>query len=128
MPSLTWRLWGGLGLLIIGRLGTPASLHGQDLDPTAIRVTLDSALQLAQRAAASAFPELSKYVLYSVTPRVLKADPRSLHWQVLWQERAFPHHRWLVLRVSMRDGYTTTEREPAAGAPPSPESAPTRRR
>ncbi|HEY7635988.1 MAG TPA: hypothetical protein VH763_10610 [Gemmatimonadales bacterium] len=50
-------------------------------------------------------------MLYSVTPRVLKADPRGLHWQVLWQERAFPHRRWLVVRVYVRDGYAATERE-----------------
>jgi hypothetical protein len=56
-------------------------------------------------------PELSHYMLYSVTPRVLKADPRGLHWQVLWQERAFPHRRWLVVRVYVRDGYAATERE-----------------
>jgi hypothetical protein len=110
MPDPLWRLWGGLGLLLIGSLGDPTSLHGQDLDSTDVRVTLDSALPLAQRAAASAFPELPEYLLYSVTPRALKADPRGLHWQVLWQERALPHHRWLVVRVYMRDRYTATER------------------
>ena len=101
-----------LGLSMIGSLGRPPELHGQDLDPTEVRVPLDSALRLAQAAATRAFPELSEYVLYSVTPRVLLADPRGLHWQVLWQERTFPHHRWLVVRVYMRDGYTAAEREP----------------
>lgn len=122
MPNLLWRLSGVLGFFIIGSLGEAAPLHAQDLDPAEVRVTLDSAVQLAQRAAARAFPELSEYVLYSVTPRVLKADPRGLHWQVLWQERVFPHRRWLVVRVYMGDGYTATEREPAPGEEPGPGS------
>ena len=84
-------------------------LYGQDLDPAAVRVPLDSALILARKAAATAFPELSSYLLYSVTPRVLKGDPGGLHWQVLWQERAFPHRRRLVARVYMSDGHVTTE-------------------
>jgi hypothetical protein len=128
MPSLLWRLSGVLGLFIVGSLGGAASLHGQNLDPAEVRVTLDSAVQLAQRAAARAFPELPEYVLYSVTPRVLKADPRGLHWQVLWQERVFPHGRWLVVRVYMRDGYTATERELPAGEAPGPSSAATPQR
>jgi hypothetical protein len=100
------------GLCIGLSLGTVGSLQGQDLDTAHVQVTLDSALHLAQRAAASAFPDLSNYVLYSVTPRVLKGDPRGLHWQVRWQEQAFPHHRWLVVRVDMKDGHTMTERLP----------------
>ena len=84
-------------------------LHGQDLDPADVRVPLDSALVLAGKAAATAFPDLSSYLLYSVTPRVLKGDPGGLHWQVLWQERAFPHRRRLVARVYMSDGHVTTE-------------------
>jgi hypothetical protein len=88
------------------------SLEAQDLDPADVQVTLDSALHLAQRAATGAFPDLSNYLLYSATPRVLKGDPRGLHWQVRWQERAFPHHRWLVVRVYMKDGHTMAERLP----------------
>jgi hypothetical protein len=91
---------------------TTASLHGQDLETADVRVTLDSALGMARKAAASAFPDLSDYLLYSVTPRVLKGDPRGLHWQVRWQEREFPHHRWLVIRVYMSDGYTAAGRLP----------------
>jgi hypothetical protein len=101
-------------------LGTTVSLHAQDLETADVRVTLDSAVGLAQKAAASAFPDLSNYLLYSVTPRVLKGDPRGLHWQVQWQERAFPHHRWLIVRVYMSNGYTAAERLPpdAASSPP----------
>jgi hypothetical protein len=42
-------------------------LEGQDVDATDVRVTLDSALRIAQKTAASAFPELSNYLLYSIT-------------------------------------------------------------
>ena len=128
MPSLSWRLWTVLRLFGFGSLGTAAPLHGQYLDPAAVRVTLDSALRLAQPAAASAFPELSDYVLYSVKPRVLKADPRGVHWEVLWQERAFPRPRWLVARVYMSNGYVATERETPVGEAPSPSSSATPRR
>ena len=122
------RRWPGrvgsvLGLGIVLSLGTAGSLEGQDLDPADVQVTLDSALHMAQRTALSAFPDLSDYVLYSVTPRVLKGDSRGLHWQVRWQERAFPYHRWLVVRVYMKDGHTTTERL-AGDALPSPTAAP----
>jgi hypothetical protein len=87
------------------------ALVAQDLEPADVRVPLDSALRLAQQAAASAFPDLSAYLLYSITPRALKGDPRGLHWQVMWQDRAFPHHRRLVVRVYMRDASTAMERE-----------------
>jgi hypothetical protein len=99
-----------LGLALMMSLGTGASLHGQDLDTAVVRVTLDSALQLARYAAVAAFPDLSDYILYSVTPRVLQGDGRGMHWQVQWQERAFPHRRWLVVRVYMSDGYTAAKR------------------
>ena len=90
-------------------LGGPLPLHGQDLEVTDVRVPLDSALRLAGKAAAANFPELPKYVLYSVVPRVFKGDPGGLHWQVQWQEPAFPHRRRLVVRVYMKDGRTTVE-------------------
>jgi hypothetical protein len=107
-------LWGGL------------PLHGQDLESADVHVTLDSALGIARQAAATAFPELPDYLLYSVTPRVLKGDPGGLHWQVQWQEREFPHRRWLVVRVYMKDGHTTAERLDE-GQPPSAEhGAPSR--
>src|SRR5262245_29916211 len=119
MPHLSW---GVLGLSVLASVAGAASLHGQDLDPNQVQVPLDSALQLAQRAAASAFPELSEYMLYSVTPRVLKADPHGLHWQVRWQQRAFPHQRWLVVRVYMRDGHTAAARELSVPEAPGPSS------
>jgi hypothetical protein len=113
----------GLGLTLM-LWGAPP-LFGQDLDAADVRVTLDSALRIAHKAAASAFPELSKYLLYSITPRVFKGDSSGLHWQVQWQERAFPYRRWLVVRVYMSDGHTTTERldegqrsSPDIAAPP----------
>ena len=111
-----------LGLCFGLMLASVLPLGAQDLDAAEVRVTLDSALVIAQRAAASAFPDLTSYVLYSVTPRVLKADPGGLHWQVQWQERAFPHRRWLVVRVYMSDGHALTERlvepEPASSVAP----------
>ena len=56
--------------------GAPA-LHGQVLDTADIRVTLDSALGIARKAAAAAFPELPNYLLNSFKPRVLLADPNG---------------------------------------------------
>jgi hypothetical protein len=106
------RLGSILGLCLLWSVRTTASLHGQELETPDVRVTLDSALGIAQRTALSAFPDLSDYLVYSVTPRVFKGDPRGLHWQVRWQERAFPHHRWLVVRVYMSDGSTAAERLP----------------
>jgi hypothetical protein len=123
VPCVLWRVGSALGLCIMLSLWTAGSLHGQDLDTADVQVTLDSALHMAQNAAASAFPDLSDYLLYSVTPRVLKGDSRGLHWQVRWQERAFPHRRWLVVRVYMKDGHTTTERL-AGDTAPSPTAAP----
>lgn len=99
-----------LGLWLTLLLWGAPPLFGQDLDAADVRVTLDSALRIAYQAAAGAFPELSKYLLYSIRPRVFKGDASGLHWQVQWQERAFPHRRWLVVRVYMKDGRTTTER------------------
>jgi len=104
------RATGALCLWCVLMLWGALPLHGQNLDTTDVRVGLDSALRIAQKAAAIAFPELSKYLLYSVSPRVLKADPGGLHWEVQWQERAFPHRRSLIVRVYMNDGHTGTER------------------
>jgi hypothetical protein len=101
-------------------------LHGQDLDTEDVCVTLDSALRIADKVAAAAFPELPDYLLYSVTPRVLKADPGGLHWQVQWQARAFPHHQWLVVRVYMKDGHTTTERRDDSQVPRSDQGSASR--
>jgi hypothetical protein len=89
---------------------TVLPLRAQNLDSTDVRVTLDSALRIAQQTASSAFPELSDYLLYSITPRVFKGDSSGLHWEVQWQQRAFPHRRWLVVRVYMKVGHAITER------------------
>jgi hypothetical protein len=102
----------------------PLPLYGQDLDTADVRVPLDSALGLARGAAATAFTELSNYLLYSITPRVLKGDPGGLHWQVQWQERAFPHRRWLVVRVNMKTGHVTSERRDAGRASPLNRASP----
>ena len=68
-------------------------------------------MSLARTAATAAFPDLERYLLYSVTPRSLKGDPRGgSFWQVLWQERDFPHRRRLAVRVYQRDGYAQAER------------------
>jgi hypothetical protein len=63
-----------LGFVCLLMLGKALPLHGQDLDAADVHVTLDSAVRLARQAAAAAFPDLSSYLLYSVTPRVLKGD------------------------------------------------------
>jgi hypothetical protein len=99
-----------LALCLAPALWVPRLLTAQDLDTAEVRVSLDSALRLAQTAAVEAFPDLPRYLLYSVTPRVFKGDSRGLHWQVLWQERNFPHRRRLAVRVYLRDGYTMAER------------------
>ncbi len=57
-----------LGLIVVG----PIPLHGQDLDAADIQVTLDAALPLALATAAKAFPDLPRYLLYSIGPRALK--------------------------------------------------------
>ena len=95
--------------LVIFLLPAPA-LSAQDLDPSAVRIPLDSALRLAQAVAADSFPELPSYLLYSISPRVLLGDPGGLHWQVRWQARAFPHRDWLAVRVYAADGHIATER------------------
>ena len=107
-------------------VGAALPLHGQDLDAAEVRVTLDSALRIAHTAAVTAFPQLSNYLLYSITPRVLKGDPGGLHWQVRWQTRDFPHRQWLVVRVYMKDGHTRAERRDEAQSPSSGDLSPSR--
>ena len=109
-----------LGLVVTG----PVPLHGQDLEATDVQVTLDAALPLAQAAATKAFPDLPGYLLYSIGPRVLKGDPGGLHWEVRWQERAFPHRRWLVVRVYMKDGHAIATRLLDVESPRSDSTAP----
>jgi hypothetical protein len=96
-----------LSLLLICRVTIP--LGAQDLTAEDARVGLDSAVHLALRVAAREVPDLSSYLLYSVTPRVFKGGPDGLHWQVLWRESAFPHHRVFVVRVYMKDGHTALD-------------------
>jgi len=98
-----------LGFMLV--LSAALPLQAQDLEAADVRVTLDSALDIAHRAAAAAFSELPNYLLYSIAPRVLKEDPGGLHWEVRWQARTFPHRQWLVVRVYMKDGHTKAERE-----------------
>jgi len=77
--------------------------RSQDLDPRDVRITLDQALAIAITKAKADFPDLEKYILYSVHPRVLKGDAESLFWEVLWEEKAFPHYKQLQIRVYMSD-------------------------
>jgi hypothetical protein len=98
-----------LALSLLLACGVARPLPAQDLSPEDVRIDLDSAIHLARSAAAAAVPNLSSYLLYSVAPRVFKNDPGGLHWQVTWQERAFPHRRGLVVRVYMKDGHPSVE-------------------
>ena len=114
-----------LGLIVLCLC--PIPLHSQVLDTADVRVTLDSALPIATKTAEKSFPELSRYLLYSIKPRVLKGDPGGgLHWQVAWQERAFPHRRWLLVRVYMNDGHAVADRL-VEGEPPRADSTSVRR-
>ena len=63
----------------------------------------------------SEFPDVDDYILYSVHPRILKADPNGLHWQFVWKAKAFPHHKALIVRVYMKEGLAIAEREQVAG-------------
>jgi hypothetical protein len=113
-------------LCLVFALWTALPLRAQDLEAADVRVTLDSALRIADRVAAAAFPDLSNYILYSITPRSFKADPGGLLWQVRWQARAFPHRQWIVVRVYMKDGHTTAEREDETPGPSPGQAAPPR--
>jgi quercetin dioxygenase-like cupin family protein len=114
LPEPILRSWAMRGLTVSLTLllyGGVRPVDAQNLDAADVHVTLDSALRIAQQAAVSIFPELSDFLLYSIAPRVLKADPGGLHWEVRWQAREFPHRRWLVVRVYMDDGHTGAERQ-----------------
>ena len=87
-----------------------AQIFGQDLSPEDVTVRLDEALPIALKEARKQFPELDEYLLYSVSPRVLKGDRKGLFWQFLWQEKRFPHTRNLVVRVYMKDRSIFAER------------------
>ena len=97
--------------LLVGLVFTGSTLAlRQDLDSADVRITLDAALPIALKAASREFPDLHNYILYSVTPRVLKGDRRGLHWEFEWREKAFPHHKLLRVRVYLRDGSVYAER------------------
>lgn len=107
-------------LLSLAILLFVSSAQSQDLDPAGVRITLDQALPIAITKAKADFPDLEKYMLYSVHPRALKGDaggpkdgaPKdgALFWEVLWQEKAFPHYKQLRVRVYMSDGSTKSYR------------------
>src|SRR5262245_53925125 len=90
-----------LSLAVLLFISSPGS---QDLEPVDVRITLDQALPIAITKAKADFPDLEKYMLYSVHPRVLKGDAQGLFWEVLWEEKAFPHYKQLRVRVYMNDG------------------------
>jgi hypothetical protein len=71
---------------------------------------LGRALPIALKEARNQFHDLDDYLLYSVSPRVLKGDRKGLFWQILWQEKRFPHARNLVVRVYMKDRSSFAER------------------
>ena len=75
--------------------------------------SLDQALPIASAKAKAEFADLDDYILYSVHPRVLKADPNGLHWEFVWKAKAFPHHKALIIRVYMKDGSVIAERKVA---------------
>jgi hypothetical protein len=87
------------------------TVFAQDLDPKDVITSLEQALPIAIAKAKAEFPDLDDYILYSVHPRVLKADPNGLHWEFVWKARAFPHHKALIVRVHMKDGSAVAERE-----------------
>ncbi len=90
-------------LLFITILLLSSQACSQDLDPQDVRITLDQTLAIAITKAKADFPDLEKYILYSVHPRVLKGDAEGLFWEVLWEEKAFPHYKQLRIRVYMND-------------------------
>ena len=91
-----------------------ATVSAQDLDPKDVVVSLEQALPIAVAKAKADFPDLENYILYSIHPRVLKADPNGLHWEFVWKAEAFPHQKALIVRIYMKDGSSVAEREPVA--------------
>ena len=97
-------------LLFLTILLSIPSSRSQNLDPADVRISLDQALPIAITKAKADFPDLEKYMLYSVHPRVLKGDAQGLFWEVLWEEKAFPHYKQLRVRVYMNDGSAKSSR------------------
>ena len=99
------------GILVVVALLTSASAGlPQNLSEEEVKITLDEALPIALKDARERFPDLREYLLYSASPRVLKGDEKGLFWQFLWQEKAFPHYKGLIVRVYMTDSSTFAER------------------
>jgi hypothetical protein len=90
---------------------SPTVAPAQDLDPKEVRISLQQALPIAIGKAEAEFSDLGDYILYSVHPRVLKGDPKGLHWEFVWKARAFPHRKAVIVRVYMKDGLAMGERE-----------------
>lgn len=103
--SLSW-------LIFCALLAKTAS--AQDLDPKDVVISLEQGLPIASAKAKGEFSDLSDYILYSVHPRSLKADPKGLHWEFVWKAKPFPHQKALIVRVYMKDGSATAEREQVA--------------
>jgi hypothetical protein len=73
-------------------------------------ISLERALPVAIKAARTETADFDKFILHSVIPRVLKADPKGMHWQFMWQESEFKTHmRGISVRVYMKDGSVTVE-------------------
>jgi hypothetical protein len=74
------------------------------------KVSLEQALPAAEKAAQARVPDLDKFVLHSVKPRVFKNDAKGMHWEFLWQELQFKTHmRGTIVRVYMKDGATVVD-------------------
>jgi hypothetical protein len=93
----------------------PLASFAQDLDPKDVKLTLDKAFPIAIAKASQDFKDLKDYIFYSVNPRVLKGDPKGLHWLFLWQGKKFPHDQAVVVRVYMSDGTCVSERGKGKG-------------
>ena len=79
---------------------SPTTAYPQDLDAKDVRISLQQALPIAIGKDKSEFPDVDDYILYSVHPRILKADPNGLHWEFVWKAKAFPHPKALIDRCT----------------------------
>jgi hypothetical protein len=93
---------------------SPTVASAQNLDPKEVRISLQQALPIAIAKAVAEFSDLGDYILYSVHPRVLKGDPKGLHWEFVWKAKAFPHRKAIIVRVYMKDGSPMAERKQVA--------------
>ena len=97
-------------LVVVAFLISASTGQPQNLSEEEVKITLDEALPIALKDARERFPDLREYLLYSASPRVLKGDKKGLCWEFRWQEKAFPHHKGLTVRVYMTDSSTFAER------------------